>query len=340
MFDKFIMTQNRYAGEMMKRLSQCALAVVALSTATPAFAADYFQQSPDLRPAYPEGWENPDDSIRFEFGTAYWYSWGGQDASFTSAFGPVSLAVRDQTHIGELHGKIEDLSTQTYVAARAGLGLGTTGTYNISPAGAGAIGNASRIGYAGGDFGWLPFGTMTDGLALGGFVGYQYWKDAPDIGTGQYATAFDGAFNPTAYGAAQDNFDIHALRVGLKTTAEFEKFDLQAEAAWVPYAQVTGTVGGSSPGGFNFGGIIVNENAPTTLSGAGRGVMAEAMLGFRPTDNLTLRVGGRAWYLEGNLDAVFNGTAAGMGQLPTFTLPSTYASLFRYGLRAEITGKF
>lgn len=319
----------------MKRSLNGAVAVLALSLAAPALAADYIDY-PQLRPAYPDGWENPDDSIRFEFGAAYWYSWGGRNLGFA----PVSVAVRDQTHIGELHGKIEDLSTQTYVAARAGLGLHTTGTYDISPASAGDIGRNSRIGYAGADFGWLPFGTMTDGVAFGGLVGYQYWKDAPDIGTGQYATAFDGGGVPTAFGDAQDNFDIHALRLGIKGAAQFDMFDIQAEVAAVPYAHVSGTLGGSSPGGFNFGGGVVNENAPTTLSGRAYGVMLEAMAGFHPTDNLTLRLGGRAWYLEGNLDAVFNGTEAGVGPLASATLPSTYASLFRYGLRAELTGRF
>jgi hypothetical protein len=318
----------------MKHALQGAVAMLALWLAVPALAADYFAP-PDLRPAYPDTWQQPDDSIRFEYGVAYWYSWGGQNAGFGApAPGPINLSVRDQTQIGELHGKIEDLSTQTYVAGRAGLGFHTTGTYDISPAGSGAIGASSRIGYVGGDFGWLPFGTMTDGFAAGALVGYQYWKDAPDIGTGQYATGFNGTFDPTTLGEARDDFDIHALRLGIKGMAEFEMFDIQAEAAWIPYAHVSGTLGGSSPGGFNFGGVI-QENAPTTLTGHGQGVMLEAMAGFHPTENLALRLGGRAWYLEGNLDAVFNG-----GPGATMTIPSTYASLFRYGLRAELTGKF
>ena len=244
----------------MKRSLQGAVAMLALCAAIPALAADYFEEYPDLRPAYPEGWENPDDSIRFEYGAAYWYSWGGQNAAFTSPFGPVSLAVRDQTHIGELHGKIEDLSTQTFVAARAGLGLHTSGAYDISPAAAGNIGPGSAIGYAGADFGWLPLGTMADGFAFGGLVGYQYWKDAPDIGTGQYAVTFDGFGNPATLGQAKDNFDIHALRLGVKATADFEMFDVQAEAAWIPYAHVTCALGGSAPGGLNFPGVPVTVN--------------------------------------------------------------------------------
>lgn len=320
----------------MKRFLYGTVAMLALVASMRVLAADY----PDLRPAYEPGWESTEDSIRFELGARYWYSWGGQDAGFSSAFGPVSLNVRDNTHIGELHARIDDLYTNTYLKGIAGVGLGTTGTYSISPATSGAIGNGSRIGYAGVDYGWMPWGELDGPFAGGGFVGYHYWKDAPAIGTGQYATGFDAGFAPTTLGEARDNFDIHALRLGVRGTAEFDMFDIQAEIAAVPYAHVSGTVGGSSPGGFNFGGIIVNENAPTTLSGRGYGVMAEAMVGFHPTENLTVRLGGRAWYLEGKLDAVFNGTAAGMGPLPAMTLPSTYASLFRYGAMVEVTGKF
>ncbi len=323
----------------MTRFFHGAVAVLALCAATPALSADYLDY-PDLRPSYPQGWENGEDSIRFEFGARYWYAWGGQDASFDAApYGTVDVNVRDQSHIGELHGKIEDIATQTYVAARGGLSLHTTGTWDISPAGSGAIGRNSRIGYAGADFGWLPLGTMENGFAFGGLVGYHYWKDAPDIGTGQYATAFDAGFMPTALGEARDDFDIHALRLGLRGAADFDMFDLQAEVAAVPYAKVTGTLGGNSPGGYNFG-VPVNENAPTTFSGSGHGVMAEGLVGFHPTENMTLRLGGRLWYLEGQLDAEFNGTAAGIGPVPTMILPSTYASVFRYGLLAELTGRF
>lgn len=313
-----------------------AVAMLALCLAVPALAADYFAP-PDLRPAYPDSWQQPDDSIRFEYGAAYWYSWGGQNAGFSSPVGPVSLSVEDQTHIGELHGKIEDLATQTYVAARAGLGFHTTGTYDIAPAASGKIGTSSHIGYAGADFGWLPFGTMSDGFAVGGLVGYQFWKDAPDIGSGQYAIGG----NPANRGEAPNDLDIHALRLGVKGAADFEMFDIQAEAAWIPYAHVTGALGGSAPSGFNFPGVgaPVYENAQTTLTGRGHGVMLEAMAGFHPTENLTLRFGGRAWYLESKLDAVLNGTVGGVAA-PAMTMPSTYASLFRYGLRGELTGRF
>lgn len=331
----------------MKHSLQGACAVLAILIAAPAMAADYpiFGDAP-LRPAYPEQWENPDDSLRFEFGTRYWMSWGQQDAGFTAVYGgatlgDVGISTRDQSHIGELHGKIEDLSTQTYVSAKGGLSLNTTGTYAITPgASAGSIGNNSFIGYAGGDFGWLPVGDMRDGAAFGGLIGYQYWSDAPDIGTGQYATGFDGAGLPVTFGSAKDSFDIHALRLGIKGQATFDMFDFQGEIAAVPYAHVSGSVGGSSPGGFTFPGVPATfyERAPTTISGRGYGVMAEGMVGFHPTENLVVRVGGRAWYLEGQLETQFKSTSL-LGDID-LNLPSNFARIFRYGALFEVTGKF
>ncbi|WP_193336453.1 hypothetical protein [Devosia beringensis] len=318
----------------MMRSLQGALAGLALLSAAPVLAADY----PDIRPAYPHGWQNPDSDLRFEFGTRYWLSWGEQDASFTGPLGNVGVSTRDQTHIGELHGKIEDLSTQTYLSGKAGIGLSTTGTYAITPSASGAIGRNSTIGYAGSDFGWLPAGDMRDGAAFGGFIGYQYWKDAPDIGSGQVGATFDGG-NPTSFTAARDNLDIHALRLGVKGQADFDMFDLQGEVAAIPYAHVSGTLGGSSPTGFDFGGNTYQERAPTTLSGRGYGVMAEGLVGFHPTKNLTLRVGGRAWYVEGQLEAQFSSRTGGTN-VSTLSLPSNFARIFRYGALFEATGRF
>lgn len=320
----------------MTRTRLGTAAIVVLLAASSGQAADY----PELRPAYQEGWESTEDSIRFELGTAYWYAWGGQDAAYagTAPLGTIGVSSRDTSHIGEVQGKIEDLSTQTYLSGRAGLGLHTEGSYSISPAGTGSIGRSSQIGYAGADFGWLPAGTMSNGVAFGGLVGYHYWKDAPAIGSGQYATTFAGGV-PSVHGPAANDLDIHALRLGLRGAADFQMFDVQAEVAAVPYAQITGTLGGSSPNGFSFGGTTYYERAPTNLSGRGYGVMAEAMLGFRPTENLTLRFGGRAWYLEGPMEASFTSNAGGVNRAAA-TLQSSYASFFRYGLTGQIIGRF
>ncbi len=318
---------------MVRNIVSPALAILAtcsLGTVS-SYAADY----PDLRPAYEPAWQTGDNSIRFEGGVRYWMSWGRQDASFDTAIGEVSVDVDDQTHIGELHGRIDDLYTNTYLKAQGGLGLNTSGTYTISPSSAGAIGLRSMIGYAGADYGWMPVGSMADGFALGAFAGYAYWKDAPDIGQGRIVTGFDLLGNPVAFAEARDDFDVHALRLGIRGTAEFDMFDLQAEVAYVPYAHVTGVLGGTGDAGFNTGLGTVYESAPTTLTGRGHGVMAEGMVGFRPTENLALRVGGRAWYVEGDLEATMNVYGA-----PSMTVQSTMASVFRYGALFELTGRF
>lgn len=325
----------------MKRTLQGAVATLAMLLAAPVLAADY----PEMRPAYPDTWQNPDSDLRFEFGTRYWMSWGQHDSGYTvvngaTTLGDINATSRDQTHIGELHGKIEDLSTNTYLSGKAGIGLSTSGTYANAPGASGSIGRNSAIGYAGADFGWLPFGNMRDGAAFGGFVGYQYWKDAPDVGTGQYTTGYT-AGTPTSFGEAKDNLDIHALRLGVKGMAEFKPFDVQAEVAAIPYAHISGTMGGSSPTGYTFGGNNYQERSPTTLSGRGYGVMAEGLVGFHPTENLTLRVGGRAWYVEGQLDAKYSTTTnAGATTVPTLNLPSNFARFFRYGALFELTGNF
>lgn len=327
----------------MKRTMTSTIIGLTLCTSVPVLAADY-PEYPDLRPAYDQSWENPDDSIRFEFGTAYWYSWGGQDATIPAraagiALGDITVSSRDITHIGELHAKIEDLSTQTYLNVKAGLGLNTTGTYDISPAASGSIDTGSRIGYAGADFGWLPLGTMTNGAAFGGLIGYQYWKDAPEIGSGLYATSFAGGV-PASFSQARNDLDIHALRLGIKGMASYDMFDIQAEVAAVPYANLYGTLGGSSPNGFTLPLGTFYERAPTTFSGRGYGVMAETMVGFHPTENLALRVGGRAWYLEGKVNTNLTTNVDGAVNLPSALIENSVARYFRYGLMAELTGRF
>lgn len=327
----------------MKRSLYGAAATLAVLIAAPAMAADY-----PLRPSYPQGWENTDASLRFETGLRYWYSWGEQDARFA----PTDLTVRDQTHILEVHGRIDDLHTQTYVKAHAGLGVFTTGEYSLSPGPVTDIGGNSRVGYVGGDVGWMPFGQMKDGFAVGGLVGYQYWNDSPDIGRGNFVTGVGAGGVPTGYDSAVDNLDIHALRLGLRGTAELgDMFDIQAEVAAVPYAHVTGTLGPHELDGIPVGpGTTMYKSSPTLLAGTGYGAMGEVMVGFHPTENLTLRFGGRAWYLEGALDATFDSylvtdtdgdptTPPAVSQ-QSFIQASDFASIFRYGALFELTGRF
>lgn len=262
----------------MKRTILGIATIAALGMTLPSFAADY-NEVPELRPAYEAGWERQEDDVRFEFGAAYWYSWGAQNVAPTSG-GPASFVERDNTSIADVHGRIDDIYTNTYLLGRAGIGLSSSGTYTLAPGVDGNFGQRSVIGYAGVDYGWLPAGSMREGVAFGGLVGYHYWKENPD--TPSVAT----------------DMDIHALRLGLRAVGTFEKFDLQSEVAAIPYAFVAGS-----------------------QTNRAYGVMTETTVGFRPTENISARIGGRAWYLD-NTDG------------------TTSANLFRYGLMAELTGRF
>ena len=362
----------------MSRSISGAVAMLALIAATPALAADY----QELRPSYPENWETTtDNQLRFEAGIRYWYSKGGQDATFPSGFGDTTLSVRDTAHIGEVYGRIDDEVTQTYVKAYGGLGFASSGDYSLVQPGIADInaplGGAGRVGYAIGDFGWMPFGSTKDGFALGGLVGYQYWNDSPDMGRGNFypvKSLADIAWTPGSPNysipgdSEPDNLDIHALRLGVTAQVDInDMFDIRAEAAAIPYAWVTGTLGPHEIPNFNFPGGTAYKASATTLKGTGYGGAGELMLGIHPTENLTLRFGGRAWYVGGQLDATYtqaaitdpvdNGTDPdGAGPLPVapdgvyevgptlalqdYIFTSQFAQVFRYGALFELTGRF
>jgi len=85
--------------------------------------------------------------------------------------------------------------------------------------------------------------------------------------------------------------------------------------------------------------------------------MGEVMLGITPIENLTFRVGGRAWYLQGTADNTYTALSltdpsdSDDSEDPNYDIPPTVAnqgiietanpfSLFRYGLLAELTYSF
>jgi hypothetical protein len=343
----------------VSRLSITVASFAALFVAAPALAADW---GSDLRPAYPKEWEMTEDNpLRFEAGARYWLSWGGQNATFDGQ----ELSVRDQTHILELHTKIEDLSTNSYVRAHGGLGVLTTGEYDYTGGMTTDIGGNSSILHAGGDFGWMMFGDMRKGIAFGPLVGYQYNKESPDLGRGNFAvldssddvTWLDGTTEYTFGGDSEiNNLDVHALRMGITAKANLsEMFDITAEAAAIPYAHVTGTM---AHGNFELdsgAGYTTYKSSATDLVGRAYGAAGEVMVGFHPTENIAVRVGGRASYLAGHLDATYSQSTVfdpydsdGDGTIdaaPTVAKQgiiqaSDFASLFRYGALFEVTGRF
>ena len=162
-----------------------------------------------------------------------------------------------------------------------------------------------------------------------------------------------------------NRIETNMLRLGISGTARLgSMFDLNAEVAAVPYASMHGILGTAAmvtsyndllPGG------IVNvkdiQSSPTALDGWGYGAMVEALVGIHPTNNITLRLGGRAWYLQGTADMTYSKATIGNPSDSDPTNPQNYDtapsfsnqtyitrgnpwSMFRYGALAEFTYNF
>lgn len=305
----------------MKRSLSSAAAILALGTAMPALAADY-PMFPDMRPSYEPGWEqSAQGPLRFETGLRYWYSLGEQSVDT----GAGEYTAKDTSHILEGHLRIDDDYTSTFVKGQAGYAIATTGDYD----GPGLTGDNSfeggQIGYAGADFGYTPFGNET--FRLGGLVGYQFFRESPDRNRLDVESL--------------DGLNIHALRLGLTARADInDMFDIEAEAAIMPYAYASGSSAEYPSTTQNIQGVDVNR-MQDHLTGALYGASGQLMIGFRPTENIAIRFGGRAWMLTGE--------ASTQRRWWDSASPESYIyqndalkglSLFRYGAMAELTGRF
>lgn len=364
-----------------------SLAALLTAIAAPALGADWTEDGDwdveygDMRGSYlnePKDWSglgDEDDSVTFEFGVRYWYSWGAQSVS---GGGGTSTTAVDNSHIGEAHLRIEDHSSNVYVKGLAGYSFKTDGTVTTGM-GTNSIVDGT-IAYYGADIGWNPWGDQ-DGSGVGVLAGYQYWRDEPDTGRFNYTTV-ESSSDVTIIDPVTGQFVIpgdstpnslnaHMLRLGVQGKAKFGNFfDITAEAVAIPYAKVGGTVGvddvtfdtvpyggpAQTPYGANNGNISGMRSSPTALDGWGYGAAAELWLGIHPTENLTFRLGGRAWYLQGTADATYTratigdpsesgGVGTGYDTTPAvsnagFITTNNPFSMLRYGLLGEFTYSF
>lgn len=360
----------------MSRLAPGLAILVIASFGAPAFAADPsegWDAGPDMRGGYqtyePKDWTNmgeAEDTLHIETGLRYWYSIGS-----TSVDGATSSSTG---HEGEAFLRVEDYGTSTYATAHAGYSMAVTGE-----TGGGTDIVDGSIGYAGADFGWSAFND-NQGNGFGGLVGYEYWNESPDTGRFNYTTLEGGDSVPYDVNSGQttipgtsvaNHVDINALRLGVQGKATFNNFiDFRAELAAVPYATVTGTVGVDDPQFSEavysgpsqvpyqdqFGNITQMRGSETSLDGWAYGAMAEAFVGVHPTENLTFRLGGRAWYVQGTADTTYSivsitdpqnvdNTSPDYEVAPTVTKTNVIStntpfSFLRYGVLAEMTYSF
>lgn len=305
----------------MKQFALGALAILSSASAQSVLAADY-GAFPQLRPSYPEQWgPEQSDPLNFELGVRYWYSRGGQQMSLNSN----TVRANDTSHILEGHFRINDDYTGSYLKGMGGYAFATDGNYSSSLMPNEVAFSGGQIGHAGADFGYMPFGN--DAFRVGGLVGYQYLRESPD-------KARADIFN-------FDGLNVHALRLGLTAKADLGSFaDVTAEVAGIPYAWVTGSTPTYVIPNTAVPGMTANR-VTGTLDGAAYGASGELMLGLHPTDNLTVRIGGRGWWLNGptNVNETYSNTAT---PAVTYTAGSVLdsLSLFRYGGLVEVTGRF
>lgn len=364
-----------------------SLAVLAAAIGSPALAADWGEEwSPEevYRGAYsvePKDWTemgDESDGIHIETGLRYWYSMGSQNFELDGD----TFEGSDTAHSVEAHLRVEDDATRTYAKAWAGYSAAINGEYT-DPDGPGAV-TDGVLGYAGADFGWNAFGD-SNGTGVGGFVGYNYWNNSPRTSRSNFTTATADAaedyYDPSTGNwtlpgdSTDDKIELHMLRLGLSGKAEInELFDISAEVAAVPFATISGVMGGHSAGsGGSYGpnagcGLgdpclpLTYKGSETNINGWGYGAMGELMAGITPVENLTVRLGGRAWYVGGTYDATWRqvNVTPPMEQPPEGDPPAppdplydppniteqwrieteNPFSLFRYGLVAELTYSF
>ncbi|MEO6012776.1 MAG: hypothetical protein ABIQ30_04220 [Devosia sp.] len=352
----------------MFRSTTSIVALLAAMT-MPAIAADYgdwgvdLDSPSDLREGYPtepKDWSDlgdETDPVSFEIGMRYVYSIG------SSSFGGGALTTSDTSHIGELHLRIEDHSTNSFVKGNVGYSIASIGPTN------------GQVSYIGGDIGWDPIGD-SKGSGAGFLVGYQYMKDATGGRTnyttlnGGDAVTTDPVTGATTIGgfSTANSVNVQVLRMGVQGKAMLgDYFDISGEIAAVPYANVSGTVTPEDPtfstavyagaaqfpySGVANGNISSMRSSPTDIAGWGYGAQAEGWIGAHPTENLTVRFGARASYLQGTTDATYTRVFIPDpgGVAPAYTAPVAVETsilslaqpfkMIRYGLMAEFTYDF
>lgn len=312
----------------MSRIARNTLALVLGSLGAPMAAAAADWTETDFRGAYVDDWALPaEDAISIEMGTRYWYALGSNRMDVVGD----SHESNDTSHIVEFHLRIDDHSTDFYLKGVAGLAAAINSSYSTAASGGVQESQSGNIGYVGADIGYTPLAT--EGLSFGGFVGYQYWNDSPDMGRQNFLLESGGG------NSEPNNLHYNMLRVGLTGKAELgDKFDITAEAAVIPYANVMGTYGAlavSGPGG------TVQGSAGELSGGWLYGAAGEVMARFHPTANWTIGLGGRAWYLTGQTDVNFTTRdPVTPTDAQTWITKTEQFSTLRYGLLGELTYRF
>ncbi len=315
---------------MSRILTGLAVGLLASAANAPASAADWLGGQPQgFRPAYPMAMEPMEDSLDFEAGLRYFYGVGGQRTSIVGN----DYSVDDASHFVELHGRIDDHSTSTFLSGNIGYAALIDGDFETPYSGGSVSTDSGRIAYGGADFGYMPFNS--DGVAMGAFVGYQYLNESPEMGRASFLTEGGGG------DSSPNQLEVHGLRLGGTGRAEFnEVMDVTINAAAIPYASLSGTYGAFNGLDVIDPGLPYGRGNAASISGHLYGGAIDAMIGFKPTENFAIRVGARGYYLTGPSEIYYETRNVTDPEDAQGYWASGTTELFRWGPVIELTGTF
>ena len=261
-------------------------------------------------PIYPPELFAPPQEVEIEVGLRYRYSEGKSQKSLYDSSG--ALLISRLTWTGETgqSGEAYFNIAQAGFFVKGFLGAGIFGRGGnlqdedfppvIAPySSTNSDAKNGRMRYASGDLGYYLIDTQR--LKLGGFAGYHYNFEKMDaFGCTQTATnplICVPAIPSSILALTQEN-RWHAIRLGVAGQIYLlPNLKLSGDAAWLPYARITGA-------DTHWLRIGTDFNGPTPEVGHGHGVQLEGVVSYMFDNSLTLGVGARYWKME-----VPNGTA-------------------------------
>ena len=295
----------------------------------------------------------PPSPFAFEAGLRYWYSTGAMRFAFANGdplFGSPTSTLDWYALVGhsaEVFARLDHKPTGLFVKGIFGLGTVVDGRIDDRDFFAGQfrfsdttseVKDGSSV-FASVDIGW-GF-SPAPGHHLGGFVGYQYWREkltAYGLLCNQATVVFTGCAAPgillfgydTAVLAYQPTW--HALRIGFESKVKLtDRLSLNGEIVAIPFAALQNKDSHllrQSPSDLGPAPNVVSDGS------AGYGVQAEAFVNYAVTPNIEVGAGVRYWELVTKNGTVHFG--------PNFANSSPLQNFDhqRFGMLLQVKGKF
>jgi outer membrane protease len=147
---------------------------------------------------------------------------------------------------------------------------------------------------------------------LGAFVGYHFFNQVVDAyGCAQTAgsPSVCQPAVPTGIEVISQNNKWQSVRVGLNGSVTFaDRFKFSADAAWLPYTQLSG----ADSHLLRIGSAVGDFTGAIPETGTGQGYQLEAALSYQLTPHTSIGIGGRYWHMETNGSTDFGGRVVGM----------------------------